>query len=86
MLYSVISVESKDFMKDSIDQQQRHTLAFNHEDGAGGAAPHQCPSQSRQPHRVAEGERRAAGRSGGQNRGYWIERGSVTVHAPTGCN
>ena len=32
----------------------------------------QCPSQSRQPHRVAEGERRAAGRSGGRNHGAVI--------------
>ena len=46
MLYSVISVETKDFMKESIDQQQPHTLALNQEDGGGGSAPHQHCSMS----------------------------------------
>ena len=46
MLYSVISVETKDFIKDSIDQQQPHTLALYHEDGGGGSAPHQHCSMS----------------------------------------
>ena len=84
MLYAVISVETKDFIKDSIDQQQPLSIMRLVEAALRPTSTTQCPSQSLQPHRVAEGERRAAGCSDGRNRGYWIERGSVTVH--TGCN
>ena len=70
MLYSVISVETKDFIKDSIDQQQPLSIMRLVLAALRPTSTAQCPSQSRQPHRVAEGERRAAGCSGGRNRGY----------------
>ena len=55
MLYAVISVETKDFIKDSIDQQQPLSIMRLVEAALRPTSTTQCPSQSRQPHRVSGG-------------------------------
>ena len=65
VLYFVISVETEDLIRKSIDQQQPHTPAFNQEDGAGAARLNVLLAASAAAWRRV----RAAG-SSGRNRVY----------------